>query len=395
MQTKVIDTAQSGSDSESDGSHGNVASVKDARGDSARAHLDARFMRRALALAARGAGNVSPNPLVGAVVVQGSRTVGEGWHAHYGGDHAEVAALRAAGENARGATMYVSLEPCNHTGKTPPCVNAIIEAGIKRVVFAVSDPNPVASGGQQALRAAGIEVVGGTLQIEATELNQWFLFSARGAKRPWVSLKLALSLDGAVVDASRERAWLTGPKARKAVHAMRASADAIGIGIGTALADDPLLTVRDVALPRVVPTRVVFDRAARLPLDSHLVKSSAEGPVIVVAAGQSLGRESALRAAGVDVITAVDLAAALEALRERGTRHLLVEGGAVVASAFMAAGLVDRLIIFQAPVILGRDAVGAFGGVAPQRALSAPRLRVVSRKAFGPDMMTVYAVSTE
>jgi diaminohydroxyphosphoribosylaminopyrimidine deaminase/5-amino-6-(5-phosphoribosylamino)uracil reductase len=352
-------------------------------------------MRRALALAVRGAGHVSPNPLVGAVVAHGSQVVGEGWHARYGGDHAEVAALRAAGENAKGATLYVTLEPCNHAGKTPPCVNAIIAAGITRVVFAVHDPNPIAQGGANALRAAGIEVVAEVLNGDATELNQPFLFSARGAARPWVSLKLALSLDGAVVDASRERAWLTGPKARKAVHAMRASADAIGIGIGTALADDPLLTVRDVAAPRVAPARVIFDRAARLPLHSQLVRSVADGPIIVVGAGASLSREAALRAAGVDVVTAADLATALEALRQRGVRHLLVEGGAVVASAFMVAGLVDRLIIFQAPVILGRDAIGAFGGIAPQRALSAPRLRVVSRKAFGPDMMTTYAVSTD
>jgi diaminohydroxyphosphoribosylaminopyrimidine deaminase/5-amino-6-(5-phosphoribosylamino)uracil reductase len=392
---KVIDTAQSGSDSDSDVPSTSRVNVNGARNEWVRATLDARFMRRALALSARGAGNVSPNPLVGAVVVQDTRVVGEGWHAHYGGDHAEVVALRAAGENAKGATIYVSLEPCNHTGKTPPCVSAIIAAGIARVVFAIRDPNPVAMGGEVALRAAGIEVVVGVLGEDAAELNRPFLFAARGATRPWVSLKLALSLDGAVVDASRERAWLTGPKAQKAVHVMRASADAIGIGIGTALADDPHLTVRDVAAPRVAPIRVIFDRAARLPLDSHLVKSAGDSQVVVVAAGASLSREAALRAAGVDVITAADLGSALVALRERGVRHLLVEGGAVVASAFMVAGLVDRLIIFQAPVILGRDAVGAFGGIAPQRALSAPRLRVVSRKAFGPDMMTVYAVSTE
>lgn len=355
---------------------------------------DARYMRRALALAERGAGQVAPNPMVGAVVVKDARIVGEGWHATYGTDHAEVVAIKAAGDSARGATIYVTLEPCNHTGNTPPCVNAIIAAGIKRVVFAIDDPNPVAQGGAAALRAAGIDVESGVLTAEATELNQPFLFAARGATRPWVTLKLALSLDGAVVDASRERAWLTGPRARKAVHFMRARADAIGIGIGTALADDPLLTVREAPAPRVTPARVVFDRAARLPLDSQLVKGAGTSRLIVLAAGRSPSREAALAAAGVDVVRAPDIDAGLTALRERGIRHLLVEGGAVVASALMAAGLVDRLIIIQAPVILGRDAINAFSGVAPQRALSAPRLRVISRRAFGADLMTTYAVST-
>lgn len=352
-------------------------------------------MRRALALAERGAGHVSPNPLVGALVVNGARVVGEGWHAELGGPHAEVMALRNASDDARGATLYVTLEPCNHHGRTPPCVDAIIAAGIARVVYAIDDPNPIAQGGAERLRGAGIVVESGVLAAAATELNQPFLFAARGATRPWVTLKLALSLDGAVVDASRERGWLTGPKARKAVHGMRARADAIGIGIGTALADDPLLTVRDARAPRVPPVRVVFDRAARLPLTSQLVTTAAESPVIVLASGASASREAALRAAGVDVATSSDVTAALTALHGRGVRHLLVEGGAVVASALMAAGLVDRLIIFQAPVILGRDAVSAFGGMAPQRALSAPRLRVISRKAFGPDLMTVYAVSTQ
>ena len=209
-----------------------------------------------------------------------------------------------------------------------------------------------------------------------------------------MTLKLALSLDGAVVDASRERGWLTGPRAQKAVHFMRARADAIGVGIGTALADDPLLTVRDAPAPRIPPARVVFDRAARLPLDSQLVASAGQSRVIVLAAGRSMSRENALTAAGVEVVRAVDIPQALTALRERGVHHLLVEGGAVVASALMAASLVDRLIIFQAPVILGRDAINAFSGVAPQRAHSAPRLRVIARRTFGADLMTTYAVST-
>lgn len=355
---------------------------------------DTRHMKRALQLAEGGAGNVAPNPMVGAVVAVGDCVVGEGWHTVYGGHHAEVAALREAGIKARGATLYVTLEPCNHTGKTPPCVDAIVAAGIARVVFAIDDPNPIATGGADALRNAGIEVVAGVLADEATELNQPFLFAARGATRPWVTLKLALSLDGAVVDASRERGWLSGPDAQRAVHFMRARADAIGIGIGTALADDPMLTVREAPAPRVAPARVIFDRAARLPLDSQLVRGARVHPLIVLAAGQSPTREAALAAAGVDVIRVKDIPDGLVELRQRGIVHLLVEGGAVVASALMTANLVDRLIIFQAPVILGRDAINAFSGMAPQRAQSAPRLRVVSRQVFGDDLMTTYAVST-
>lgn len=359
------------------------------------AETDLQFMKRALELAARGAGHVSPNPLAGAVIVKENHIVGEGWHTQIGSDHAEVAALKNAAGNAKGATIYVNLEPCNHTGRTPPCVNAIIAAGIKRVVFAIDDPNPIARGGAGALRAAGIDVASGVLASDATELNQSFLFDARGSTRPWITLKLALSIDGAVVDKSRERGWLTGAEAQQAVHLLRANADAVAVGIGTVLADNPMLTVRNVPSPRVPPVRVLFDRAARLPLDSQLVKSARESPVLVVTAGRSSSRENALKAAGLDIIRANDIQDGMEALRDRGIRNLLVEGGAVMASALMVASLVDRLIIFQAPVILGRDAVGAFSGAPPQRAGSAPRFRVLGRQELGADLMTIYAVSTD
>ncbi|MEP6764726.1 MAG: bifunctional diaminohydroxyphosphoribosylaminopyrimidine deaminase/5-amino-6-(5-phosphoribosylamino)uracil reductase RibD [Gemmatimonadaceae bacterium] len=357
--------------------------------------LDIRLMRRALELAERGAGHVSPNPLVGAVVARVDAIVGEGWHAIVGTDHAEIVALRNAGDNAKGATIYVNLEPCNHTGRTPPCVNAIIAAGIARVVYAISDPNPIAQGGADALRAAGVEVATDVLASDAAELNQSFLFAARGAVRPWITLKLALSIDGAVVDKSRERGWLTGAEAQKAVHGLRANADGVAVGIGTVLADNPMLTVREAAAPRVPPIRVLFDRAARIPLDSQLVKSARESPVLVLTAGRSTSRETALKAAGLEIVRANDIRDGMEALRERGIRSLLVEGGAVMASALMVAGLVDRLIIFQAPVILGRDAVGAFSGAPPQRAGSAPRFRVIARRELGADLMTIYAVSTD
>jgi diaminohydroxyphosphoribosylaminopyrimidine deaminase/5-amino-6-(5-phosphoribosylamino)uracil reductase len=352
-------------------------------------------MRRALALARRGAGQVAPNPKVGAVVVRAGRIVGEGWHARFGEAHAEVVALEAAGRAARGATLYVTLEPCAHQGKTPPCTEAILRAGIARVVYAVGDPNPVAAGGGDRLRAAGVTVASGVLQEAAAELNAPFLFAARGATRPWVTIKLALSIDGAIVDASRQRAWLSGRRARRLVHQLRADADAVAVGITTAITDDPSLTVREAPPPRVAPRRVVFDRDARLPLDSALVRTARSVPVVVVTSGRRPVAEEALRRAGVEVLHQPLLPGALEALRALGVQHLLVEGGAGMASALLGAGLVDRLIIFRAPVILGHGALPAFDALPPQDTATAPRLRIVSRRRLGDDVMTTYAVSGE
>lgn len=228
-------------------------------------------MRRALVLARRGWGRTAPNPLVGAVVVRDGVVVGEGYHAEYGGPHAEVMALAKAGERARGADVYVTLEPCAHHGKSPPCVDALIAAGVRRVVFAVPDPNPVAGGGAARLREAGIAVTGEVERVPAEELNAPFLFAHRGAARPWVTLKLAVSLEGALAPQDRSQRWLTGEAARKQVHHLRAGADAIAVGIGTVLADDPSLTVRMGRRPRVKPTRVVFDARARLPLTAKQI----------------------------------------------------------------------------------------------------------------------------
>lgn len=354
---------------------------------------DARFMRRALELAERGAGQVAPNPKVGAVIVQQGEVVGEGWHAEYGQAHAEVAALRAAGPRAHGATAYVSLEPCNHTGKTGPCSEALIAAGVSRVVFAAHDPNPKAAGGAVRLVAAGVEVRSGVLDREARDQNAAFFFAAQGADRPFVTLKLAVSIDGAIVDASRQPGWLTGEEARAAVHVHRADSDAIAVGIGTVLADDPALTVRHAPSPRRPPLRIVFDHSARLPLDSQLARSARELPVLVVTDGSSPDAERALRAAGVETVAVETAAEALRHLGTSGVRQLLVEGGATLGSSLLAAGLVDRLVIFQAPVILGAGALSAFAAFPSQRAGQAPRFRVVERKALGADLMTVYAVS--
>lgn len=352
---------------------------------------DETFMRRALALAERGAGQTSPNPLVGAVLVRDGAVIGEGWHARYGTAHAEVVALAAAGGAAKGSTIYVTLEPCAHHGKTPPCVGALLAAGVRRVVYAVDDPNPIAAGGAEWLRSAGVEVMGGVLKAQAAELIAPFLFAARNHDRPFVTLKLALSIDGAIVDASRARGWLTGPESRRAVHALRASADAIAVGIGTALADDPALTVRDVAAPRVPPLRVVFDRGARLPLGGLLARTASEVGVVDFTDGSAPEREHALREHGIQVQSVETLEQALAVLRRRGVHHLFVEGGAGIASAFIEAGLVDRLITFQAPVILGAGALSAFAGVPASSASDAPRWRVVARATLGDDLMTTYA----
>jgi diaminohydroxyphosphoribosylaminopyrimidine deaminase/5-amino-6-(5-phosphoribosylamino)uracil reductase len=350
-------------------------------------------MRRALELAERGAGRVSPNPKVGAVLVRDGQVVGEGWHAEYGQAHAEVAALRAAGPRASGATAYVSLEPCNHMGKTGPCSEALIAAGVARVVFAAHDPNPKAAGGAARVAAAGIDVVSGVLERAALDQNAPFFFAARGAERPFVTLKLAVSIDGAIVDASREPGWLTGEEARAAVHGLRAESDAIAVGIGTALADDPALTVRYGIPPRRPPLRVLFDRSARLPLHSELARTARALPVLAFTDGSSPEAEAALRTVGVETVAYSTAGDALRHLGTLGVRHLLVEGGATLGSSLLAAGLVDRLVIFQAPVILGAGALSAFAAFPSQRAGQAPRFRVVERKALGADLMTVYAVS--
>lgn len=350
-------------------------------------------MRRALVLAERGAGEVAPNPKVGCVLVRDGAVLGEGWHQRYGEAHAEVHALAVAGESARGATAYVSLEPCNHQGKTGPCTEALIAAGIARVVCAVRDPNPRAAGGLERLQQAGVAVEHGVCEAAARVQNAPFLHRARGSDLPFVTLKLALSIDGALVGASRRRAWLTGPEAQAAVHALRADADAVAVGIGTALADDPALTVRLAPPPRLSPRRVVFDRGARLPLTSALVRTARETPVTAVTTGQHPDREASLVAAGVDVLRARDLPAALRALRQQGIGHLLVEGGAELASALLEAGLVHHLITFQAPVVLGAGAVQAFAALAGREADVAPRYRVIERREYGADLMTRYAVS--
>jgi diaminohydroxyphosphoribosylaminopyrimidine deaminase/5-amino-6-(5-phosphoribosylamino)uracil reductase len=328
--------------------------------DQDRAHL-----RRACGLAERGVGQVSPNPPVGAVVAVGDELIGEGWHAELGGVHAEVAALadtRERGNDPTGATMYVSLEPCAHQGRQPPCTDAILAAGIARVVIGCDDPTDKASGrGPGILRDEGIEVVfaDGAEAAAARTLVQAFRKHAVTG-RPLVILKSAISLDGFTATSGGDSKWISGPESRALVHRWRGEADAVAVGIGTALADDPLLTARDVEDERVrQPARVIFDSTARLPLDSNLVTSIGEAPLYVVASADADGeRVAALREAGAEVMALAGdrderVAAALDALGAAGISSLLVEGGAELAGSLLAAEQVDQLRVFVAPILLG------------------------------------------
>jgi diaminohydroxyphosphoribosylaminopyrimidine deaminase / 5-amino-6-(5-phosphoribosylamino)uracil reductase len=353
---------------------------------------DVALMRRALELAEGGWGRVAPNPLVGAVVVRDGEVVGEGFHALYGGPHAEVAALRAAGERAHGASLYVTLEPCAHHGKTPPCVEAIVAAGVARVVFGSSDPDPRAGGGAALLREAGVEVRGGVEAEAERVLNAPFhhAHSALARERPWVALKLALSLDGAVADLEGRSRWITGVEAREEVHRLRAGFDALGVGGGTAIADDPELTVRGAVRPRTPPVRVVFDRRLRLPAEGRLVRTAPEPEVWVVTSGgaSELARRR-LEAAGVRLLDAGSLAEGLRALAGGGIGSLLCEGGAGLASALLEGGLVDRLYLFYAPLMLGPDALSPFHGLPSNPMTSAPRWRHLQSRVVGADTLLV------
>jgi diaminohydroxyphosphoribosylaminopyrimidine deaminase/5-amino-6-(5-phosphoribosylamino)uracil reductase len=356
--------------------------------------VDSVYMRRALALAERGWGQTAPNPMVGAVIVQGNEVVGEGFHARYGEAHAEVMALQQARDRARGATVYVSLEPCAHYGKTPPCADALIAAGVARVVIAVRDPSRTARGGAARLREAGVQVDVGVEQQAALELNAPF-FNAIANPRPWITLKLALSLDDAVADPTGERRWITGPESRAEVHRLRANSDAVGIGAGTAIADDPALTVRDAPRPRIAPKRVVFDSSLRTPRTSALVRTAREIQTIFISSPSApLDRLAMIEDAGATVLRSPSLHDALAALGARGIRSLFVEGGPRITGSFADAGLIDRLIIFRAPIRLGDDAPKAFS-YAPQgfaSRLGDERHPIVVERRFGDDTMTTYAL---
>lgn len=328
--------------------------------------------------------------MVGAVVVSDGEVIADGWHQRYGGPHAEVEALRAAGDRAQGSTMYVTFEPCTHHGKTSPCADALIAAGIRRVVIAARDPNPLAKGGVERLRQAGLQVEVGAEGAAACEMNAAF-FNSFASDRPWVTLKLAMSADRAIADPTGQRRWITGPESRAEGHRMRAGTDAVAVGIGTVLADDPQLTVRDAPAPRRQPTRVIFDSDLRTPLTAAVVREARAVPTIIVAAREGPNADG-LRASGVDILMAGNLPDALKALRARDVRALLVEGGARLAGSFLRENVVDRVAIFQAPVTLGTDAVKAFAHAPHGTENWLKTLPVVDRRTFGEDTLITYAV---
>jgi diaminohydroxyphosphoribosylaminopyrimidine deaminase/5-amino-6-(5-phosphoribosylamino)uracil reductase len=362
--------------------------------------LDVRSMRAALALARRGLGTVWPNPAVGCVIIKDGRVAGRGWTQPGGRPHGETEALGRARETARGATAYVSLEPCCHWGRTPPCVDALIAAGVRRVVVPLEDPDPrVSGGGLRRLRAAGLAVETGLCAAEAAEINAGF-FSRLRRGRPLVTLKLATSLDGRIAIASGESQWITGPPARERAHALRAAHDAIMVGTGTVLADDPQLTCRLPGLGHRSPVRVVIDRHLRIPPTTRLAASARDVPTwILTLPSADPGRRQALLDSGITVIdvepeadATIGLAAALAAVGERGITRLLVEGGGRLAAAFARARLIDRLAWVHAPLLIGNDGFPAMAGLGLEALAAAPRFERLSAEIVGDDVLTVFRV---
>jgi len=343
-------------------------------------------MARALTLALRGWGRVHPNPLVGAVLLRDGEIVGEGAHLEFGGPHAEIHALQSAGD-ARDTTCVVTLEPCAHHGKTPPCADALVAAGVRRVVYATADPTH-AGGGAHRLRQAGIVAERGPLGQTAATLNAPFFWHVQPRSRPWVALKLATSLDGFVADTGGRSRWVSGSVAREYVHWLRAGFDAIGVGRGTVDADDPQLTVRGSVQPRRPPRRVVFSRSGALGGDRTVTRTARDVPTTLTVRPEAASEVARrLRGFGIEVLPAGDAEAALGALTRTGVRTLLVEGGAGLAGSLLAADLVDRVYWIQAPLWLG-DGLPGFRGV-PTPLESAHRWTVVERRALGDDTLLV------
>jgi diaminohydroxyphosphoribosylaminopyrimidine deaminase/5-amino-6-(5-phosphoribosylamino)uracil reductase len=357
---------------------------------SANPSVDAGHMARALELARRGLETTDPNPRVGCVIAAGERVIAEGWHERAGGPHAEAAALAAAGGAARGATAYVTLEPCSHQGRTPPCADALIAAGVGRVVYAMRDPNPkVDGGGAEKLAAAGVAVEGGVLEAESRALNPGFV-SRMTRGRPWVTVKLAASLDGGTALPGGESRWITGEAAREDVQHLRARSSAVMTGSGTVIADDPRLDVR---LPGAwrQPLRVVLDSSLRTPPGARIL--APPGTALVLCTVEDPGKARALRAAGAEVATVaasaggVDLAAALSLLAARQVNELLVECGAGLAGAFLAAGLVDELLLYVAPTLLGSGARKLADLESPASMAERLQFSIVERQDVGDDLL--------
>ena len=362
------------------------------------------LMKRALELAALGRGTTRPNPMVGALIVHQGQIIGEGYHQRAGGHHAEVHALQSAGEEARGAEMIVTLEPCCHVGRTPACTNAIMEAGISRVWVGCLDPNPrVAGKGIQALKDAGIEVQTGLLEDECTALNAGYNHWMT-EKRPRVTLKLASSLDGKIATATGESQWITSAAARKAVHAMRAASDCIMVGIGTALSDDPSLTVRDVPYSGNPPTRLIVDTKLRLPTDAKVLRSDGAEVIIATTALADEASKDAMRAQGATLIELpardgqVDLKCLIETLAQRGDqsiRSVLVEGGGRLSASLIREGLVDELRLFIAPISIGGDGLSMLASLGIDALNLAPRFTLMGVEKHGEDVELTFCPRVE
>jgi diaminohydroxyphosphoribosylaminopyrimidine deaminase / 5-amino-6-(5-phosphoribosylamino)uracil reductase len=354
---------------------------------------DRRFMGLALSLGRRGLGRTWPNPAVGAVIVKDGEIVGRGWTQAGGRPHAEIEALRRAGEMTRGATLYVTLEPCSHHGKSPPCADAVIASGIARVVSAIEDPNPeVAGRGHARLRGAGIAVEVGVEAATARRDHAGHIRRMRDS-RPYVMLKLAISADGKAAGAGRARVGITGNAVRDRVHLMRARSDAIMIGIGTALADDPVLTCRLPGMAKMSPTRVLLDAGLRLPMQSRLLATVGETPLWIMT-GKLAPAAPDVRQRGAEVVRVaekdgrLDLREVLNLLARRGVTRLMVEGGPTVASALIEADLIDEAVFFHSPIVIGEEGLPALEPRAAK--LRSEHLNRVSSEPVGPDRQETY-----
>lgn len=355
--------------------------------------MDEIYMREALRIAAYASGRTTPNPLVGAVIVKDNRIVGQGWHRKAGTEHAEIHALHQAGELAKGADIYVTLEPCSHYGKTPPCCQAIIKAGIKKVIVAMTDPNPLVAGnGLKELKAAGIEVVEGVCRDEAEKLNEVFL-KWIVHKMPFIVVKTAMTLDGKIATVSGDSKWITNEKSRKFVHQLRDLYDGILIGIGTVLADNPTLTTRLDHLGKN-PVRIIVDSKARIPLDSIVITDKSAHTILAVTERASQEKIAALLQVGIEVIVTkekadqVDLSDLLKILAEKNICSILVEGGSRINYSFFVEHLVDKVHCFIAPKIIGgTDAASPVGGKGTFYMKDAYQLNDITTERFDEDIL--------
>ena len=351
---------------------------------------DEKFMAEALRIAKNAQGRTSPNPLVGAVIVKDGRIIAEGWHRKAGTPHAEIHALNMAGELAKNSTMYVTLEPCSHYGRTPPCANKIVDAGIKKVVVAMQDPNPLVAGrGVEILRAAGIEVEVGILEDDARRLNEVFLKYIT-KKIPFVTAKFACSLDGKIATASGQSQWISCEESRKFVHKLRDINDGIMVGIGTVLADNPSLTTRLDGGKN--PVRIIVDSKARTPLDSKFLNDGAAKNIIAVTANAPLEKISALKNLGAEIIIAgesqVDLKILMQELASREITSVLLEGGGTLNFSMFRAGLIDKVFAFIAPkVIGGKNALTPVEGAGVENLFDAAQLEDLTAEKIGTDIL--------